>query len=213
MQLALRANLLSAFIPARRRIGYDRARSKEGHSLVVNERIGPGGHHVLDAFAQFLLPLHRDLIQRCLRLRLLESRLIRSRINCEKQIPFLYIGPILKMARDDLSADLRLDLDSLDYASAVRDLSKAAVKPPFPDTAYYLGFAYFKRGDLPNAEKWLTEAAHANPPPGATPAVSVAPEVAGLRLVVGGLVEYGKANVEDSVSAFSTTPTQKPARS
>jgi outer membrane immunogenic protein len=26
------------------------------------------------------------------------------------------------------------------------------------------------------------------------------------RLVVGGLVEYGKANVEDSVSAFSTTP-------
>lgn len=57
----------------------------------------------------------------------------------------------------------RLDLDSLDYASAVRDLSKAVVKPPFPDTAYYLGLAYFKRGDLPNAEKWLTEAAHANP--------------------------------------------------
>ena len=57
----------------------------------------------------------------------------------------------------------RLDLDSLDYASAVRDLSKAVVKPPFPDTAYYLGFAYFKRGDLPNAEKWLTEAARANP--------------------------------------------------
>jgi Tfp pilus assembly protein PilF len=57
----------------------------------------------------------------------------------------------------------RLDLDSLDYASAVRDLSKAVAKPPFPDTAYYLGLAYLKRGDLPNAEKWLTEAAHANP--------------------------------------------------
>jgi Tfp pilus assembly protein PilF len=57
----------------------------------------------------------------------------------------------------------RLDLDSLDYASAVRDLSKAVAKPPFPDTAYYLGLAYFKRGDLRNAEKWLTDAAHANP--------------------------------------------------
>jgi heptosyltransferase I len=57
MQLALRANLLAAFIPAERRIGYDRRRSKEGHSLFINERIGPGGHHVLDAFAQFLLPM------------------------------------------------------------------------------------------------------------------------------------------------------------
>ncbi len=57
----------------------------------------------------------------------------------------------------------RMDLDSLDYASAVRDLSKAVVKPPFPDTAYYLGLAYFKRGDLPNAAKWLKEAARANP--------------------------------------------------
>jgi heptosyltransferase I len=57
MQLAMRANLLSAFIGAGRRIGYDRKRSKEGHSLFINERIGPGGHHVLDAFAQFLVPL------------------------------------------------------------------------------------------------------------------------------------------------------------
>ncbi len=53
MQLALRANLLSALIKADRRIGYDRARSKEGHSLFINERIAPGGHHVLDAFAKF----------------------------------------------------------------------------------------------------------------------------------------------------------------
>lgn len=57
MQLALRANLLSALIPANRRIGYDRARSKEGHGLFVNERIAPGGHHVLDAFGKFCEPL------------------------------------------------------------------------------------------------------------------------------------------------------------
>jgi heptosyltransferase I len=53
MQLALRANALSMLVRADRRIGYDAARSKEGHGLVVNERIAPGGHHVLDAFARF----------------------------------------------------------------------------------------------------------------------------------------------------------------
>ena len=57
MQLALRAGLASTAIRAARRIGFDRARSKEGHSLFVNERIPPGGHHVVDAFRQFLLPL------------------------------------------------------------------------------------------------------------------------------------------------------------
>jgi heptosyltransferase I len=57
MQLAMRANFLSAFISADRRIGYDRERSKEGHSLFINERITPGGHHVLDAFGKFCEPL------------------------------------------------------------------------------------------------------------------------------------------------------------
>jgi tetratricopeptide (TPR) repeat protein len=57
----------------------------------------------------------------------------------------------------------RMDLDGLDYAGAIRNLSKAAAKPPFPDTAYFLGLAYFKQGDLPNAEKWLLDAARANP--------------------------------------------------
>jgi heptosyltransferase I len=57
MQLAFRANLLSALISAERRIGYDRVRSKEGHSLFINERIQPSGHHVLDAFGKFCEPL------------------------------------------------------------------------------------------------------------------------------------------------------------
>ena len=57
----------------------------------------------------------------------------------------------------------RLDLDGLNFAGAIQNLSKAAVKPPFPDTAYYLGYAYFKKGDLPNAEKWLKEAERLTP--------------------------------------------------
>lgn len=58
MQVAARANLLSAFIPARRRIGYDRARSKDGHGLFINERIADRpGIHVLDAIGSFCEPL------------------------------------------------------------------------------------------------------------------------------------------------------------
>jgi len=57
LQLALRAGLASTLVRADRRIGFDRARSKEGHSLFINERIAPGGQHVLDAFQQFLAPL------------------------------------------------------------------------------------------------------------------------------------------------------------
>jgi tetratricopeptide (TPR) repeat protein len=57
----------------------------------------------------------------------------------------------------------RLDLDEQKFPSAIRNLSKAAAEPPFPDTAYYLGFAYFKQGDFTAAEKWLQEAARLNP--------------------------------------------------
>jgi len=57
----------------------------------------------------------------------------------------------------------RLDLDDHKYASAVRNLKLAAAKPPFPDTAYFLGYAYFKQGDLPAAEKWLREASRLTP--------------------------------------------------
>lgn len=57
MQLAARANLLSLGIHAAQRIGYDRARSKEGHGLCVNRRIPAGGHHVLDVLGRFAAPL------------------------------------------------------------------------------------------------------------------------------------------------------------
>jgi len=54
LQVSLRANVLSGFIPARRRIGYDASRSKELHGLFVNERIPAcEGGHVLDAIGRF----------------------------------------------------------------------------------------------------------------------------------------------------------------
>ena len=57
----------------------------------------------------------------------------------------------------------RLDLDDHQYEGAIHNLQRAAAKPPFPDTAYYLGYAYFKAGDIPSAEKWLEEASKVTP--------------------------------------------------
>ena len=58
MQAALRSNLLSLAVPARRRIGYDQARAREGHGLFVSERIpARRGEHVLDAIGSFAEPL------------------------------------------------------------------------------------------------------------------------------------------------------------
>lgn len=58
MQVALRSNVLSLGIHADRRIGYDAARAKDLHGLVVRERIpARTGEHVLDALGSFVEPL------------------------------------------------------------------------------------------------------------------------------------------------------------
>lgn len=54
MQVALRANLLSKVIRAKRRIGFDWKRSKEAHWLFANERIEAKRYaHVLEGFMGF----------------------------------------------------------------------------------------------------------------------------------------------------------------
>ncbi|MGN6654320.1 MAG: glycosyltransferase family 9 protein [Rhodanobacter sp.] len=58
MQVAMRSNLLSLAVKADRRIGYDHARAKDLHGLVINERIpARRGEHVLDAIGSFCEPL------------------------------------------------------------------------------------------------------------------------------------------------------------
>jgi tetratricopeptide (TPR) repeat protein len=57
----------------------------------------------------------------------------------------------------------RLDLMQRNLDAAVRNLTIASSKPPFPDTAYYLGYAYLKKSDLTSAEKWLKKAAELAP--------------------------------------------------
>ncbi|HEX4023818.1 MAG TPA: glycosyltransferase family 9 protein [Steroidobacteraceae bacterium] len=58
MQLSLRASLLSALIPARVRLGFDRARARELQWLFTNAQIAPRrNEHVLDSFQGFLAAL------------------------------------------------------------------------------------------------------------------------------------------------------------
>ncbi|NMH66696.1 glycosyltransferase family 9 protein [Shewanella salipaludis] len=54
MQVALRASIASLAISARVRMGFDRARAKEGQWLVTNHRVAPLAQpHVLDGFMGF----------------------------------------------------------------------------------------------------------------------------------------------------------------
>lgn len=54
MQVAFRANLAARCIPAKQKIGFDKGRSKELHSLFINKRIAPQSEpHVLEGFAEF----------------------------------------------------------------------------------------------------------------------------------------------------------------
>jgi tetratricopeptide (TPR) repeat protein len=57
----------------------------------------------------------------------------------------------------------RLDLEERNYSNAVENLVKASARPPFPDTAFYLGLAYLKQGSNRDAENWLKKAMETNP--------------------------------------------------
>jgi heptosyltransferase I len=58
MQIALRANIAGRLVRAPLRVGFDRARSRDGHGLFVNRRIPSNPRkHVLDGFFDFLRAL------------------------------------------------------------------------------------------------------------------------------------------------------------
>ncbi len=67
MQVALRASLLSRHIKAKRRIGFDRQRSKELQSWFINEKVLPRSNpHVLEGFFDFAqaLGVSKDALQK-----------------------------------------------------------------------------------------------------------------------------------------------------
>lgn len=54
MQTSMRSNFILPFIKAKRKIGFNKKRSKELQGLFVNERIGSGGQHYVDQYLNFV---------------------------------------------------------------------------------------------------------------------------------------------------------------
>ncbi len=129
MQVAFRANVLSAFVPARRRIGYDRNRSKDLHGLFVNERIADHpGIHVLDAIGSFAEPLGLRQTQVRWDLPVPEEAHAWARAQWDDDgRPVLMISPCSSHARRNWYADRHAAL--ADHAAA-QGLADRAVRRP-----------------------------------------------------------------------------------
>jgi heptosyltransferase I len=94
MQVAARSNLLSVGVRAPRRVGYDRARSKDLHSLVINERIpARTGEHVLDAIGSFCEPLGLKQTQVCWDIPVPEEALAWAEQQLPGDTPTLLVSP------------------------------------------------------------------------------------------------------------------------
>lgn len=106
MQVAARANLASLLIKADRRIGYDRARSKDLHGWVVNERIRPAPtQHVLDSLGSFLQPLGIQQEEIHWQLPLDEADYRFARESIDPALQTLVIAPVSSHQRRNWLAD------------------------------------------------------------------------------------------------------------
>jgi heptosyltransferase I len=106
MQLAIRASLAAALIPARVRVGFDRARARELQWLFTNARIAPRSReHVLDGLFGFAERL--GLTQRSMRwdIPLPESALDYARRAIPDGQPTLVISPCSSHALRNWSAE------------------------------------------------------------------------------------------------------------
>lgn len=107
-----------------------------------------------------------------------EFELVRTRTGDDPNL-YYYLG--------------RLDLMEGKLDSAIRNLTLASSKPPFPDTALYLGYTYLKKGDFYSAEKWLKVAAN------------LAPRDARVQLRMGNLYQaMGRKDEAEKAFALST---------
>jgi Flp pilus assembly protein TadD len=57
----------------------------------------------------------------------------------------------------------RLHLLDHNFDAAIAEFQSITAHPPFPDTAYYLGWAYLEKGNLPLAAQWFEKALPLNP--------------------------------------------------
>ena len=106
MQVALRANLITPWITAPLRIGFDRARAKDLHGLFINRRIPAiPNQHVLDGFFSFIEVL--GLTERNLRwdIPLSQADCTFAEQRLSGEAPTLLISPCSSHSRRNWAAD------------------------------------------------------------------------------------------------------------
>lgn len=92
-QASFRTNLLYPLIKAKRKIGYDNHRAKDGHRWFIKEQITPGKEHTLEGFLKFAESLGID--KKIIRwdLPLGEEDFIWAKERLPKQGPILIVNP------------------------------------------------------------------------------------------------------------------------
>lgn len=92
-QASFRANLLYPLISAKRKIGYDKLRAKDGHGWMINEQITPGNDHTLESFLKFADKL--ELTQKTIRwdLAISEADYAWAKAQLPQEGPILMVNP------------------------------------------------------------------------------------------------------------------------
>ncbi|MCP0914580.1 glycosyltransferase family 9 protein [Legionella sp. 27cVA30] len=93
-QASFRANLLYPFVRAKRKIGYDSLRAKDGHGWFIHEAITPGNDHTLDGFLKFAstLGIEQKVIQWNLPIALEHRQWAQAHLP-QKNGPILLLNP------------------------------------------------------------------------------------------------------------------------
>ena len=136
MQVALRANLAAALIPARIKVGYDQARSKDLHSLFINTRIASAPkQHVRDCLASFLEPLGLNAAPPRWEIPLSESDHDFAKAQLAEDRPNLVISPCASHTLRNWPAERYARL--ADHAISAHGMNVILVGSPAPFEADY----------------------------------------------------------------------------
>lgn len=131
MQVAFRANLAAALIPAKMKVGYDKARSKDLHSLFINRRIAPTKQqHVRDCLASFLEPLGLKAAPPRWKIPLSDSDHQFAHANLDSTRKNLVISPCASHALRNWPAERYAQL--ADYAIKNHNMNVVLVGSPAP---------------------------------------------------------------------------------
>ncbi len=118
VQSSFRANLLYGCIRAKRRIGFDKLRAKDGHAWFINERIQAGSDHTVDGFLRFAdaLGISQHEIRWDLPIEEKDYQWARQRLFANSSGPILLVNPAASKPERSWLAERYIEV--IQYAQA-----------------------------------------------------------------------------------------------